>query len=682
MLNKFRGKDGEKYNFTITVHSLRLSSSMPWHSTKTWYHDKARECAELPEWCSQVGIVWKRGNKDARTRWESALKIDADDPVKLELITWDQSLSLPFTVYPKGNSQFKEKMCSIQLYARTGHSSDAVGKKLASCKVDLGSVVPSKTVDLELLMDSKPLGLLRLSFTAKSVENGSPASPAHSTQRPFAQNKAFSSSFSGSGIDRSDVRRASEYSTPPNPTNDRVINNGRKGGMLRQVASWSGGKKVPDSIKSISRDITPEGSDDSQDEAEVASLPLPVSRQSSRDNMTPTPSLGRTPTKQPNGAGALNRSGSVSRSAPVSPRGTGLERWGHERIGSGSFTPSTDYQVPKYRTSADYAEKRVSSADAESLTPLRGWSYSHVGSKSFSGTPVTRSAAGSRSGSRAGSRAASPGPRGSRAASPSRGLGIVEEPQEEDLDVTTPVAEAGGGHDRGDVHESPKRLLEAPPGPNVGRSQSDYGESSVHSRKSGDIPRKSVDVAARSIFTSIGDTFSSSFSVLGLGGTRRASVAEGSKQKEDKEKEDKEKRDKEREKDEAMQAEAAGTPLFAKSNSELLKEVFALRREVAAKQVAMEERDREIAELRGSEADLKLRLVRAEASRKLPSAHNTNTNTQKLIAEEAERLTSVYVPILRDLTDEVESLKVQLAESRAELSLCHGSKNGKSMKRR
>lgn len=41
-----------------------------------------------------------------------------------------------------------------------------------------------------------------------------------------------------------------------------------------------------------------------------------------------------------------------------------------------------------------------------------------------------------------------------------------------------------------------------------------------------------------------------SFSVLGLGGTRRASVAEGSKQKEDKEKEDKEKRDKEREKDE------------------------------------------------------------------------------------------------------------------------------------
>lgn len=86
--------------------------------------------------------------------------------------------------------------------------------------------------------------------------------------------------------------------------------------------------------------------------------------------------------------------------------------------------------------------------------------------------------------------------------------------------------------------------------------------------------------------------------------------------------------------------------------------MFALRREVAAKQVAMEERDREIAEvesqilrgvvddfrgaslltvgfvcvwqLRGSEADLKLRLVRAEASRKLPSAHNTNTNTQKV----------------------------------------------------
>lgn len=90
------------------------------HRCSDRYHDKARECAELPEWCSQVkpphpplslcsssfplllhhkpchnkplflflspkltlssqvGIVWKRGNKDARTRWESALKIDAD----------------------------------------------------------------------------------------------------------------------------------------------------------------------------------------------------------------------------------------------------------------------------------------------------------------------------------------------------------------------------------------------------------------------------------------------------------------------------------------------------------------------------------------------------------------------------------------------------------------------------
>eukprot|EP00961_Rhodomonas_salina_P027097 366808-Rhodomonas_salina.1 len=126
-----------------------------------------------------------------------------------------------------------------------------------------------------------------------------------------------------------------------------------------------------------------------------------------------------------------------------------------------------------------------------------------------------------------------------------------------------------------------------------------------------------------------------------------------------------------------MQAEAAGTPLFAKSNSELLKVprlpdlkykgtravVQAPRRHFempkyfsrgngtfrgAGSVCATEGGGSEAGGhggagprncgggLRGSEADLKLRLVRAEASRKLPSAHNTNTNTQKIAREMKE----------------------------------------------
>ncbi len=44
------------------------------------------------------------------------------DAVKTELVKWDQTLSLPFTVYPKGHAGFKEKTCSVQLFARTGIS--------------------------------------------------------------------------------------------------------------------------------------------------------------------------------------------------------------------------------------------------------------------------------------------------------------------------------------------------------------------------------------------------------------------------------------------------------------------------------------------------------------------------------------------------------------------------------
>uniref|UniRef100_A0A7S4L3J3 Uncharacterized protein n=1 Tax=Guillardia theta TaxID=55529 RepID=A0A7S4L3J3_GUITH len=51
---------GKRYAITATIHSLRFSESIPWHSSKVWYHENARECAELDSNFQEVAILWKR----------------------------------------------------------------------------------------------------------------------------------------------------------------------------------------------------------------------------------------------------------------------------------------------------------------------------------------------------------------------------------------------------------------------------------------------------------------------------------------------------------------------------------------------------------------------------------------------------------------------------------------------
>jgi len=201
--------------------------------------------------------------------------------------------------------------------------------------------------------------------------------------------------------------------------------------------------------------------------------------------------------------------------------------------------------------------------------------------------------------------------------------------------------------------------LQEPPDPppavtSSGRSSSELGRGSTDRKRSDAM-------GSRSIFNTIGETFSSSFSMMGLGTQRLNQTDPAKPPQPQQDPPQPQAEDLEEAAGKEAGAKGGDDVPFGKTNSELLKEVFSLRREVVQCRAEMQKKDREIAELRDNEADLKLRLVRAEAHQKLPLAVSA-TKTQRLIAEEAERLTSVYVPMLRELSDEVEALKKQLAD--------------------
>mmetsp|Transcript_31209 Transcript_31209/g.48914 ORF Transcript_31209/g.48914 Transcript_31209/m.48914 type:complete len:224 (+) Transcript_31209:109-780(+) len=169
--------NGKKMGFQVSVHDLRLAASMPWHSTKTWYHSKARECSEMPEECTKLAVVVKRGPKEVTTTWKPVYDQAGE---RYELIKWDEDLSLLFTMYPKhpSNKSFVDKNCTVFILGMMTEYKKQIreqkAKKLASVKFNLAEIAGDedhcKTLQLEMEVDGKPLGHLKITVSCKDDE--------------------------------------------------------------------------------------------------------------------------------------------------------------------------------------------------------------------------------------------------------------------------------------------------------------------------------------------------------------------------------------------------------------------------------------------------------------------------------------------------------------------------------
>lgn len=196
--NLFRNDTELKYQYKILVHSLKMAASMPWHSDRVWYHEKATECLVLPARCRSLMIVVKCGTKLAATR-----HVDVD-PGSMDQIVWEQDLGMICTLFRRksskqGHSSFRQKKAKIKLMWRGLKRSECqlnskvqataedtivastlsprLGrwKSLASGKLDLSHIAGSedccKTIELELRGDQeKPLGILHLSITSRRAD--------------------------------------------------------------------------------------------------------------------------------------------------------------------------------------------------------------------------------------------------------------------------------------------------------------------------------------------------------------------------------------------------------------------------------------------------------------------------------------------------------------------------------
>mmetsp|Transcript_36829 Transcript_36829/g.115251 ORF Transcript_36829/g.115251 Transcript_36829/m.115251 type:complete len:455 (+) Transcript_36829:202-1566(+) len=175
---------GKRYAITATIHSLRFSESIPWHSSKVWYHENARECAELDSNFQEVAILWKRkSGKEVMSSWKPCYDVANEKPTQHKLICWDEDISLALMLYPVDLKRMLEKSTTFTLMGRAFLSSNS--KAIASAKVDVAKLVNEHdgcaTMELELQIEHKPLGRLMLTLLAKPLLEDNLVSP----ERPF-----------------------------------------------------------------------------------------------------------------------------------------------------------------------------------------------------------------------------------------------------------------------------------------------------------------------------------------------------------------------------------------------------------------------------------------------------------------------------------------------------------------